>query len=101
MRIVTCDKCVNYNNGECGKHPEIAGEGSYCSDGVYDITKKKTISIFSPQIAKALLKKGHQIKDIVPNKNNKDKTVFIFDAQKEVIDFLNEVKQKKGEKMES
>jgi len=36
-------------------------------------------SIFEPRIARYLLKNGNQIYDIKPNKNNIDKTIFIFE----------------------
>lgn len=36
-------------------------------------------SIFTPRIARYLLKRGNAIYDIKPDKNNKDKTVFVFE----------------------
>lgn len=37
-------------------------------------------SIFSPSIARKLLKLGNQIYDIKADKKNKDKTIFIFEV---------------------
>ena len=39
---------------------------------------KEYISIFKPQRVRKLLKKGFNIYDIKPDKNNKDRTIFIF-----------------------
>lgn len=39
---------------------------------------KEYISIFKPQIARRLLKLGNVICDIKADKNNTDKTIFIF-----------------------
>lgn len=39
---------------------------------------KEYISIFKPQVARKLLKLGNQIYDIKADKNNTDRTIFIF-----------------------
>lgn len=39
---------------------------------------KEYISIFKPKIARELLKLGNQIIDIKADKNNTDRTIFIF-----------------------
>lgn len=39
---------------------------------------KEYISIFKPQVARRLLKLGNQICDIKADKNNTDRTIFIF-----------------------
>ena len=39
---------------------------------------KEYISIFKPQRVRKLLKKGFNIYDIKPDKNNLDRTIFIF-----------------------
>lgn len=39
---------------------------------------KEYISIFKPQIARKLLKLGNPICDIKADKNNTDRTIFIF-----------------------
>lgn len=36
-------------------------------------------SIFTPYVARRLLKMGNPIVDIKPDKNNKDKTIFVFE----------------------
>ena len=40
---------------------------------------KEYISIFKPQRVRKLLKKGFNIYDIKADKNNLDKTIFIFE----------------------
>lgn len=37
-----------------------------------------TKSIFTPFVARRLLKMGNTIVDIKPNKDNRDKTIFVF-----------------------
>lgn len=50
--------------------------------------------IFSPQVAKHLIKRNFQIIDIKPNKHDKDKTVFVFRKDdgliKAIQDYKNE-----------
>lgn len=46
-------------------------------------------SIFNPAIVRALLKKGHKIVDIKPDKGNKDKTIFIFEVNENFIKDLD------------
>ena len=45
---------------------------------------KEYISIFKPQRVRKLLKKGFNIYDIKADKNNLDKTIFIFKNRKEL-----------------
>ena len=45
-------------------------------------------TIFSSRIARGLIKAEFKLKDIRPNKNNKDKTVFEFYKTDEFIKFL-------------
>ena len=40
----------------------------------------KCKSIFTPYVARRLLKMGNQIVDIKPDKKNKDRTIFVFEA---------------------
>lgn len=40
---------------------------------------KKYKEIFTPYVARRLLKMGNQIYDIKPQKENRDKTIFIFE----------------------
>ena len=39
----------------------------------------KTKCIFTPFVARGLLRMGNPIVDIKPDKNNKDKTIFVFE----------------------
>ena len=43
-------------------------------------------SIFTPYVARRLLRMGNQIVDIKPDKNNKDKTIFVFEATEKLKD---------------
>ena len=45
---------------------------------------KEYISIFKPQRVRKLLKKGFNIYDIKADKNNLDRTIFIFKNSKEL-----------------
>ena len=45
---------------------------------------KEYISIFKPQRVRKLLKKGFNIYDIKADKENKDKTIFIFENSEEL-----------------
>jgi len=49
---------------------------------------KEYISIFKPKIARHLLKKGFVIADIKADKENTDRTIFIFKNSKELLDEL-------------
>lgn len=40
---------------------------------------KKFKEIFTPYVARRLLRMGNPIYDIKPDKNNKEKTIFIFE----------------------
>lgn len=40
--------------------------------------------IFTPYVARRLLKMGNPIIDIKPDVNNKDKTIFIFELTKKL-----------------
>ena len=40
---------------------------------------KEYKEIFTPYVARRLLRMGNPIYDIKPNKDNKDKTIFIFE----------------------
>ena len=45
---------------------------------------KEYISIFKPQRVRKLLKKGFNINDIKADKNNLDRTIFIFKNSEEL-----------------
>lgn len=40
--------------------------------------EKEFKEIFTPYVARRLLKMGNPIVDIKPDKNNRDKTIFVF-----------------------
>ena len=40
---------------------------------------KRYKEIFTPYVARRLLRMGNTIVDIKPDKNNRDKTIFIFE----------------------
>ena len=45
---------------------------------------REYISIFNPKRVRKLLKKGFNIYDIKPDKNNLDRTIFIFKNSEEL-----------------
>ena len=49
-------------------------------------------SIFSPKIARYLLKTGNLLYDIKPDKNDEDKTIFIFENTEKLKNSLNNLK---------
>ncbi len=58
---------------------------------------KETKLIFSPNVARALLKLGNTIVDIKPNKENKQRTVFVFKNDEHFRNSFNEaVKEKEN-----
>lgn len=58
---------------------------------------KKAKLVFSPKVARFLLNHGMQIIDIKPDKNNKEKTIFVFDETDEFQSVLESYKTEKGE----
>ena len=58
---------------------------------------KRAKLVFSPKVARFLLKHGMQIIDIKPDKNDKDKTIFVFDETEEFQGVLESYKNEKGE----
>lgn len=42
--------------------------------------EKKYKEIFTPYVARRLLRMGNPIYDIKPDKNNRDKTIFVFEV---------------------
>ncbi|MED4883889.1 DUF5659 domain-containing protein [Bacillus smithii] len=54
--------------------------------------EKEHVMVFKPKIARHLLKKGFQIVDIKPYKENPDKTIFIFKRSKEVLNAIYSIK---------
>lgn len=55
------------------------------------IVQENSIIIFKPKVARQLLKQGHLIIDIKQHKDNKDKTVFVFDKTKKLVEDLNSI----------
>jgi len=59
-------------------------------------TKQKEFQVIvKPSLSRKLLKLGHQIIDIKPNRNDKNATVFIFEATKKFWNDLSELKKSK------
>lgn len=54
---------------------------------------KKYKSIFTPGVARFLLKLGNPIVDIKPDKNNIDKTIFIFEENEKFLNDLASVEK--------
>lgn len=47
--------------------------------------EKDSILIFNPKMARDLLKKGYIIIDIKPFKDDKDKTIFVFERNEDIL----------------
>lgn len=56
-------------------------------------TKLKYKSIFTPGVARHLLKLGNPIYDIKADKINKDKTIFIFEETEKFKNDMSSVKK--------
>jgi AmiR/NasT family two-component response regulator len=56
---------------------------------------KKTQIIFSPQLARQLLKESYQIVDIQPNTTNPERTVFFFRNDSGLMEVINNYQQAK------
>lgn len=49
--------------------------------------------VFTPYVARRLLRMGNPIVDIKPDKNNKDKTIFVFEiTEKFKVDMASATK---------
>lgn len=48
-------------------------------------TQIKCKEIFTPYVARKLLRMGNRIVDIKPYKGNRDKTIFIFEADEKFV----------------
>lgn len=53
---------------------------------------EKSILIFNPKIARLLVKEGCKIIDIKPQKENTDKTIFIFEKNNKLLSILEDQK---------
>lgn len=49
-------------------------------------TEIKCKEIFTPYVARRLLKMGNKVVDIKPYKGNRDKTVFVFEVNDKFIE---------------
>lgn len=58
---------------------------------------KKNITVFNAGLAKKLIKMGYIVRDIKPNKNNPQKTVFFFDATEEIKNIIKNYQAKRKE----
>lgn len=56
---------------------------------------KKTQIIFSPQLARQLLKENYCIVDIQPNSTNPERTVFFFKNEEGLESAINKFQQTK------
>lgn len=52
--------------------------------------ENKKVFIFSPRIARDLLKNGYQIIDIAENQKNKEWVVFVFEETKGIRKYLKD-----------
>jgi len=58
---------------------------------------KSNITVFNAGLAKKLIKLGYVVKDIKPNKNNPQKTVFFFEATEEIKNIIKNYQAKRRE----
>ena len=58
---------------------------------------KNNITVFNAGLAKKLIKLGHVVRDIQPNRENPLKTVFFFDASEEIKNIINDYRNRKRE----
>ena len=61
---------------------------------------KNNITVFNAGLAKKLIKMGYVVKDIEPNRENPQKTVFFFEATEEIKNIINDYKIRKKETKE-
>ena len=50
----------------------------------------KCKSVFSPRVARRLIREGYRVADIKPSKENRDKTIFLFEETPEFTERLGE-----------
>ena len=58
---------------------------------------KNNITVFNAGLAKKLIKLGYIVKDIEPNRENPQKTVFFFEATEEIKNIINDYRNRKRE----
>lgn len=52
--------------------------------------EKDFVSVFSPKVARILIKKGFNVVDIKPFKENTERTIFIFNRTADVMKIIHE-----------
>ncbi|OAO82598.1 DUF5659 domain-containing protein [Anoxybacillus flavithermus] len=52
---------------------------------------KKYILIFKPKLARNLLRNGFNIVDIKADKNNPDRTIFVFEKTRELLEMMHKL----------
>lgn len=58
---------------------------------------KNNITVFNAGLAKKLIKLGYVVKDIKPNRNNPQKTVFFFETTEEIKNIIKNYQAKRRE----
>lgn len=51
----------------------------------YNLDGKKCKCVYSAPLARALIHKDYAVRDIKPNKDNRDKSVFVFEESEEFL----------------
>ena len=54
-------------------------------------TKEHNVIIYSGKIANELLKRGHRIVKVMPDRKNKIKTVFVFANERNIVRDVDEL----------
>lgn len=57
------------------------------------MNQKEAITIFTADVARHLIRNGYILLDIKPNKENKDRTLFIFKLEPEIRKVIWDYKQ--------
>lgn len=74
-------------------------------DNIMEKDTRKSRLIFDAKIARKLLKMGLVVIDIKPNRENTDKSIFVFENTEEfrlaLSNVMDEIKAKTDEKQES
>lgn len=61
---------------------------------------KNNITVFNAGLAKKLIKMGYIVRDIEPNRENPQKTVFFFEATEEIKNIIKDYQIRKKETKE-
>lgn len=69
-----------------------------------NVMEKKGRCIYAAPVAREFVRRGFKIIDIKPNKENRDKTVFVFEETNDfnaaLEEILNEYSERKAQRME-